>query len=234
MHETISKLTVIKAITTNQTKQVLLLQTDPGRLLYACTIGSRLNLEPGEALSLDGRHSHAIVRWLHGLPGMNFDMLPYADIDFSKFRYKAATIKHFKKQGADIEHPETISPHAFYIIPGSNRKSPAASPPPPAYSSLGVSGLEKSFANTTIRDASSPNPYLKPAPPPPPRRRAPSPASLPRARVIHNFSSQDAGELDVQAGQIVEVLKDLGDGWLKARLPDGKLGIVPQSYTVVM
>lgn len=172
-------------------------------------------------------------------------------MDFSKLQYKSSTVKDLKKQGINIEHPEIISPHGFYIVPAGFGTAPTTTSPsptttsptptiasqaPPTYSSLGFSDLGKRFANVTVKDIIS-DIHLN-LPQARTLHRKPSheqPAStFPRARVTVDFLTDDVGELNIRSGQTLDILKDLGDGWLTARRPDGTIGIVPKTFTVAI
>jgi hypothetical protein len=213
----------------------MLLQTDPGRLLYGITIGGHLNLQHGEAMEVCGVSARALVQWLHGLPGMDFDIITYAELDIPKSKVKRSTLNYFKQRGVDLENLSATMPNRFMVIPKQGAKStlpPASltpvSSPPPAYSSVPPSPLEKDLAAMNIGNVMESKRPVS-------RRPAPAPPStLFQARVIHDFPAEAAGELDVRSGQMLDVIKDLGDGWLKAKLPNGDVGIVPKSYTLTV
>jgi hypothetical protein len=57
-----------------------------------------------------------------------------------------------------------------------------------------------------------------------------SDAPLPRARVAFDFKGDTQKELEVHAGDEIEILSDRGTGWLKARRADGVTGWVPESF----
>ena len=168
---------------------------------------------------------------------MHFDTVPYTDMDFSKLHYKSSTVKDLKKRGIDIHHPETVTPNGFFIIPGRPGMSPSpTSTPPPAYSSLGYPELNKRFAKTTIHEVTSDR-LNQPQAQHIPRKSSPVPPpnpKFPRVRATADFLTDDIGELNVRSGMTLDILKDLGDGWLTAQRLDGTVGIVPKSFTVPM
>lgn len=52
------------------------------------------------------------------------------------------------------------------------------------------------------------------------------------AKVIYSFESSMAGEMSVELGDILTVMKNLGNGWVSARRKDGEMesGLVPENY----
>jgi len=52
---------------------------------------------------------------------------------------------------------------------------------------------------------------------------------LPAAYVLYDFVAKRPGELSVTANEIVMVIEDVGDGWLKVNR-GGDSGYVPSSY----
>jgi len=51
--------------------------------------------------------------------------------------------------------------------------------------------------------------------------------------MLYNFEGQNEDELTVNANDKVEILEDLGDGWLKVR-KDNEEGYVPESYVRIV
>lgn len=215
-------------------ESIILRQSDPGRLLYGFTVGGHLDISPGEAADFYGEHIHVLVRWLHGLPGTNFDIITYSELDFSRIIYKPSTLNYYSKKGFDLKQMDTTRPYGVRAIPRQRIGSPSS--PPPAYSPTAISSLEKGLAATTIQPVTEMKPSVSPLQTSPIRRRpAPAlPGAISRVWVIHDFSAEDAGELHVKSGQILDVLEDLGDGWIQARFPSGQVGIVPKTYTMAM
>lgn len=215
-------------------------------MFYAFTVGSFLELGPGECAEVNDAHCEALVRWLHALPGMNFDIITNAELQPVKGRYRKEQIDFFLEHGIDLEHIDTNQPDMITVIPKQPTAHPAAPAgfvPPPAYTPPSVSALEKILSQTTVQDLSelipvdsTPTTQQSVAPRPSVTRRPapPPPAALARVRVIYDFTGRDGGELDVHSGQILTVFKDLGDGWLKARAPTGASGLVPKSYTLAL
>lgn len=61
-------------------------QMDAGRLLHAWTIGGHLDLMHGELMWLPGGVAESLARWLLGLPGMKFKLVPSSAFDYSNLR----------------------------------------------------------------------------------------------------------------------------------------------------
>ncbi|KAF9774657.1 hypothetical protein IL306_007306 [Fusarium sp. DS 682] len=72
---------------------VMTWQLDPGRFLYAWTVGERADLRPGEAILLQDEHIGALASWLEGLNGVTFKVLLDSDLDWSKLKLKSSTKK---------------------------------------------------------------------------------------------------------------------------------------------
>ena len=45
-------------------------------------------------------------------------------------------------------------------------------------------------------------------------------------------AANDPNQMDAKKGDSVTVVKTFNDGWTKVRRPDGKVGLVPTSYTI--
>lgn len=215
-------------------------------MLHAFTVGGFLELQPSQARTLSGGDDHvvALVKWLHGLPGMTFDLLPLAAITFGERpSYKRSTIKFFKSKGVDLlADPSKTRPHDFIIVAGKKSeelKLVQTLSPPPAYSPATALTVEDQLANITIQvtpdnkrvtssEAREVSPML-------PARRRPVPAPpLPKVRVLYDFAGEDAGELNVKSDQVLFVVKDHRDGWLDAQLPGGASGLIPKTFTVAV
>jgi hypothetical protein len=68
-------------------------QQDPGRFLYAWTVGEHANLRPGQAVILHDEHIGALAEWLEGLNGITFKVLLDSELDWSKIKLKSSTKK---------------------------------------------------------------------------------------------------------------------------------------------
>ncbi|KAF5000103.1 hypothetical protein FDECE_11289 [Fusarium decemcellulare] len=68
-------------------------QLDPGRFLYAWTVGEHADLRPGQAILLQEDHIGALAEWLEGLNGITFKVLMDSDLDWSKIKLKSSTKK---------------------------------------------------------------------------------------------------------------------------------------------
>ncbi|KAL5591809.1 hypothetical protein FOVSG1_010698 [Fusarium oxysporum f. sp. vasinfectum] len=82
---------VIYANVGHDTSPIMTWQLDPGRFLYAWTIGERADLRPGEAVLLQDEHIGALASWLEGLNGITFKVLLDSDLDWSKIKLKSST-----------------------------------------------------------------------------------------------------------------------------------------------
>ncbi|OWF37271.1 F-BAR and double SH3 domains protein 2-like isoform X2 [Mizuhopecten yessoensis] len=55
-----------------------------------------------------------------------------------------------------------------------------------------------------------------------------------KCRAMYDFQASNADELDMNENDILEIISDGdGDGWLRARNSDGKVGYIPQNYIEV-
>ncbi|KAL6412083.1 atrophin-1 interacting protein 2 (WW domain containing E3 ubiquitin protein ligase 2) [Ilyonectria robusta] len=84
-------------------------QQDPGRFLYAWTVGEHADLRPGEAILLPEDHIAALAVWLEGLNGITFKVLLDSELDWSKIKLKSSSKKHL------IAH--TGSEHGIRNVP---------------------------------------------------------------------------------------------------------------------
>ena len=63
-------------------------QGDPGKLLYAYTVGCQLDLQPGQILVPIDRVQHVLLTWLHGLNGMTFKLMRDDELDEKHPKFK--------------------------------------------------------------------------------------------------------------------------------------------------
>lgn len=114
---------------------------------------------------------------------------------------------------------------------------------PPAYLPVAATAIEDKLAATSIEDdydREDPVTVTQrvartvSAPVVPTRHRAAPQPPLPKVQVLCDFAGEESGELTVQSGRILYVVKDYGDGWLEARLPGGASGLVPKSFTLAV
>jgi WW domain/Chitin synthase N-terminal len=68
-------------------------QQDPGRFLYAWTVGEHANLRPGQAIIIHEDHIGALAEWLEGLNGITFKVILDSQLDWSKIKLKSSTKK---------------------------------------------------------------------------------------------------------------------------------------------
>ncbi|KAF4338081.1 atrophin-1 interacting 2 WW domain protein [Fusarium beomiforme] len=77
----------------HDTSFIMTWQLDPGRFLYAWTVGERADLRPGEAILVQDEHIGALASWLEGLNGITFKVLLDSDLDWTKLKLKSSTKK---------------------------------------------------------------------------------------------------------------------------------------------
>lgn len=63
-------------------------QGDPGKLLYAYTIGDQLDLQPGQILMPIDRIQYILLTWLEGLDGMTFKLMRDDEFDDKHPKFK--------------------------------------------------------------------------------------------------------------------------------------------------
>lgn len=111
-------------------------QMDAGRLLHAWTIGGHLDLMHGELMWLPAGVAESLARWLLGLPGMKFKLVPSSAFDYSNLRLKPAvraimfgegfeSMKAVRDPQADSCNP-VIPRNIFVPAPPSVRRRPIA------------------------------------------------------------------------------------------------------------
>lgn len=112
-------------------------QMDAGRLLHAWTIGGHLDLMHGELMWLPAGVAESLARWLLGLPGMKFKLVPASAFDYSNLRLTPAVRRIMFEEGfesmravrdpqADLGNP-LIPRNIFVPAPPSVRRRPIAS-----------------------------------------------------------------------------------------------------------
>lgn len=74
-------------------------QMDPGRLLHAWTIGGHLDLNYGEMMWLPSGVAECLARWLFGLSGTTFKLVPSSALDYSLLRLTPETRKIMLEDG---------------------------------------------------------------------------------------------------------------------------------------
>ncbi|KAF5973927.1 atrophin-1 interacting protein 2 WW domain-containing protein [Fusarium bulbicola] len=85
----------------HDTSGIMAWQLDPGRFLYAWTVGERADLRPGEAVLVQDEHIGALASWLEGLNGITFKVLLDSDLDWSKLKLKSSTKKFCMAQSGN-------------------------------------------------------------------------------------------------------------------------------------
>lgn len=74
-------------------------QMDPGRLLHAWTIGGHLDLNYGEMMWLPSGVAECLARWLVGLTGTTFKLVPSSALDYNLLRLTPETRKIMLEDG---------------------------------------------------------------------------------------------------------------------------------------
>lgn len=74
-------------------------QMDPGRLLHAWTIGGHLDLNYGEMMWLPPGVAECLARWLVGLSGTTFKLVPSSALDYSNLKLTPETRKIMLEDG---------------------------------------------------------------------------------------------------------------------------------------
>ena len=104
-------------------------QMDPGRLLHAWTIGGHLDLNYGEMMWLPPGVAESIARWLVGLPGTTFKLLPSSAFDYSHLRLSDDTRRVILEEG--FETVKAVrDPQAEHRRPITNQNMFVPAPPP--------------------------------------------------------------------------------------------------------
>ena len=68
--------------------------------------------------------------------------------------------------------------------------------------------------------------------PPPPTAEVPA-VHIKKAKVLYNYAATDADELNIKAGDFIDVLnEDMGEGWALG-VSQGKKGLFPRSYVAM-
>eukprot|EP01136_Pigoraptor_vietnamica_P042265 Opistho-1_new@16219 len=110
------------------------------------------------------------------------------------------------------------------IFPANFVQVIADEPPPPR---------ERTNTNTAaaaglVRGASV---SKGPAPPPPAAAKSAA-AGRKRARVVHSFAAEQPDEIDLEPGTIVDVEREVAEGWWEGSV-GGKKGLFPSNFVVV-
>lgn len=104
-------------------------QLDPGRLLHAWTIGGHLDLMHGEMMWLPSGIAETLARWLVGLPGTTFQLVPTSAFNYSNLKLSPATRSVMLEQG--FETVKAVrDPRADFRRPIINQNVFVPAPPP--------------------------------------------------------------------------------------------------------
>lgn len=104
-------------------------QMDPGRLLHAWTIGGHLDLNYGEMMWLPSGVAESVARFLAGLPGTTFKLVPTSALDYSFLRLSPETRRVILEEG--FETVKAIrDPQAELRKPAMNQNMFVPAPPP--------------------------------------------------------------------------------------------------------
>lgn len=104
-------------------------QMDPGRLLHAWTIGGHLDLNYGEMMWLPSGVAESVARFLVGLPGTTFRLVPSSALDYGLLRLSPETRRAILEEG--FETVKAIrDPQAESRRPSVNQNMFVPAPPP--------------------------------------------------------------------------------------------------------
>ena len=141
-----------------------------------------------------------------------------------------------ERQGSFNKQKPPRSAQSYkYQPPGSQKKSAKmsrsnASMERPSMHKIGAKQSAKNLNpqsnNKSFMNVPSPNMSIKrkgPPPPPPPQQ------NYPKVRALYDYQAQDAEELSLSAGDIVNLLRKEDSGWWVGELK-GKKGLFPYNY----
>lgn len=137
-------------------------QMDAGRLLHAWTIGGHLDLMHGELMWLPAGVAESLARWLLGLPGMKFKLVPSSAFDYSNLNLTPAVRRIMFEEGfesmkavrdpqADLCNP-LIPKNIFVPAPPSVRRRPIA---PASHQIPSASAMHPLLPHPTVDDGLS-------------------------------------------------------------------------------
>ena len=116
-------------------------QMDPGRLLHAWTIGGHLDLNYGEMMWLPSGVAECLARWLVGLTGTTFKLVPSSALDYSLLRLTPETRKIMLEDG--FETVKAVrDPQAESRKPVMAQNIFVPAPPPVVRKSSAVSAIQ--------------------------------------------------------------------------------------------
>lgn len=137
-----------------------------------------------------------------------------------------------QQHGSSLKKPARTAP-TYKYTPPNNKPARSAmsrsnvSMERPSMHKVGAKKSAKSLtaqSNQSFMRVPSPNMIKKKGPPPPP-----PPPKYPQVRVIYDYQAQDAEELTLTAGDVVNVHKKEDSGWWVGEL-NGKTGLFPFNY----
>jgi hypothetical protein len=159
---------------------VLRQQMDPGRLFHAFVVGGHLNLREEEVLIVPAGPAECLVRWLEGLEGMTFKLIPLSTLDFKKVGLKSSTTKimetlHGKdayamRDAAAIQRKQTKAaarPVAARPPPPLLTRSPTEGPVPAGVTAKSPVTEKPSYSSAKVSVDQSSSTRLSPKSPPP-------------------------------------------------------------------
>lgn len=137
-------------------------QMDAGRLLHAWTIGPHLDLMHGELMWLPAGVAESLARWLLGLPGMKFKLVPSSAFDYSNLRLTPAVRRIMFEEGFEsmkaVRDPQAdlckplIPRNIFVPAPPSVRRRPIA---PASHQIPSASAMNPLSPHPTVDDGLS-------------------------------------------------------------------------------
>lgn len=223
-------------------------QSDPGKFLYAWTVGRRAELRPGEAIYLAEDHIRPLAEWLEGLNGMSFKIFRNSELDYSavKFKYRSkkfnmahtgnelgvtedASIMVLNPDLSPTKLHDHKAPEVQVDLVVSPPSSPPASPLSPLSPVVSSPGSPPAYSPSAVSAGAGngrPTSMMikrRPVPQPPP-------AVVKMVTATHAFKPMTEQELGFEQGDSLEILDDTADdGWWKARL-GGKTGMIPNTF----
>lgn len=165
-------------------------------------------------------------------------------IPYKKKGGKSVTMKFVKEETAtgDGLYKSHVVKICSGAPPGSQSNPPCAVMPRPTQNSARRAAAPRAnnvrsaprasankagpVANNVNRSVPPPPPPAAAAAPPPP---PPSASSLPQYKAIYPFKSHEAGEIEFEKGDLLEIVEKDENGWWLAR-KDGIEGWVPSNY----
>ncbi|KAI0951899.1 hypothetical protein AcV7_007862 [Taiwanofungus camphoratus] len=169
---------------------------------------------PRPSPSLAGSHDDSEDQ---GPPPERSKLVPqkkFGDVDVSSGKSMFSSLRH--STANKTATPPQVAPPTPAAFP--NRKNNFAPPP-----------VRRAGSVVTT---STPPVNKAPSPPPPPRRPQQEEEGE-WAEALYDYTSEDPGDLELQAGQRLVVLEKTSDDWWTGEI-EGRRGLVPAAYVKVL